>query len=246
MAVETWFMIGAIGMALGTIPPVRDLFRRPTHRRYDAVLAGITGFAAVAYAAMALGYTEVTAGETTFFVARYIDWLVTTPLIVLYLAMLTDATRRQTLALLAVDAFVILAGIVAAFSAGSTRWAFFAAGGAGYLVLTFGLLRTLPAAVSADANARVWSLFVTLRNITVVLWTLYPIVWLLGPAGFGVLQYEMYTIVVVYLDFISKVGFVGFAALGADAIDYLTGDRVGAQTGYDPLGSETPTATDDD
>lgn len=246
MAVETWFTIGAIGMALGTIPPVRDLFRYPTHRRYDLVLAGITGFAAVAYAAMALGFTSVTAGETTFFLARYVDWLVTTPLIVLYLAMLTDATRRQTAALLAVDVFVILAGIAAAFSSSATRWAFFAAGAVGYLVLTAGLLRTLPAALSPDANARVRSLFVTLRNITVVLWTLYPIVWLLGPAGFGVLQYEMYTIVVVYLDFISKVGFVAFAALGAEAIDHLAQDRVGAQSGYDPLGSESPTATDDD
>jgi sensory rhodopsin len=55
----------------------------------------------------------------------------------------------------------------------------------------------------------------------------------------------MYTIVVVYLDFISKVGFVGFAALGADAVDRLVQDRVGAQSGYDPLASESPTATDD-
>jgi sensory rhodopsin len=245
MAVETWFAIGAIGMVLGTIPPVRDLFRYPTHRRYDLVLAGITGFAAVAYAAMALGYTEVTVAENSFYVARYVDWLVTTPLIVLYLAMLTDATRGQTAALLVVDALVILAGIGAAFSSGTLRWGLFAAGGLLYAVLAYGLLRSLLAALGSDPDPRVQSLFVTLRNITVVLWTLYPVVWLLGPAGFDVLQYEMYTIVVVYLDFISKVGFVGFAALGADAVDRLVQDRVGAQSGYDPLASESPTATDD-
>jgi len=247
MALETWFWVGAVGMVVGTLLPVRDLIRHPSHRRYDLVLAGITGFAAVAYAAMGLGFTETTTADHTIFVARYVDWLVTTPLIVAYLAMLAKPPRRTYVWLLAADVFVIAAGIAAAFTTGTLRWALFGAGALGYAVLSFGLLRQLPRALGGDPDPRVLSLFVTLRNITVVLWTLYPVVWLLGPAGVGILQYEMYTIVVVYLDFISKVGFVAFAALGADAVDRLVSPRQPEEAPAsmpDPM--ETPAATDDD
>jgi sensory rhodopsin len=245
MDIQIWFWVGAAGMVAGTLLPVRDLVRYPTHRRYDLVLAGITGFAAVAYAAMGLGFTARTVADTTVYLARYVDWLVTTPLIVAYLAMLAKPSRRTYVWLLAADVFVIGAGIAAALSVGGQRWLFFAAGAVGYVVLLYGLLRTLPRALGEDPDPRVHSLFVTLRNITVVLWTLYPVVWLLGPAGVGILQLEMYAIVVVYLDFISKVGFVAFAALGADAVDRLVTATTDSPTGT-PSPVESPTATDDD
>ncbi|SEW25343.1 bacteriorhodopsin [Halobacterium jilantaiense] len=245
MALTTWFWVGAVGMVVGTVLPLRDMIRYPSHRRYDLVLAGITGLAAIAYAAMGLGFTETTVADHTIFVARYIDWLVTTPLIVAYLAMLARPARRTYVWLLVADIFVIAAGIGAAFTDGTLRWALFAAGALGYLVLAFGLLRVLPRSLGSNPDPRVHSLFVTLRNITVVLWTLYPVVWLLGPAGFGLLQYEMYTIVVVYLDFISKVGFVAFAAIGVDAVDRLVTATRDASTAT-PSPVEAPSATDDD
>jgi len=248
MALETWFWVGTVGMVAGTLLPLRDMVRYPSHRRYDAVLAGITGFAAIAYAAMGLGLTATTVGEHTVYIARYVDWLVTTPLIVLYLAMLAKPSSRRTYVwLLVADVFVIGAGIAAALNPGSQRWLFFAAGAAGYVVLLYGLLRVLPRSLGSDPDPRVRALFVTLRNITVVLWTLYPVVWMLSPAGIGILQAEMYTIVVVYLDFISKVAFVAFAALGADAVDRLVTatTATGSSTSMpDPM--ETPAATDDD
>ena len=245
MALTTWFWVGTVGMVAGTLLPLRDLFRYPSHRRYDLVLAGITGLAAIAYAAMGLGLTETTVADHTIFVARYVDWLVTTPLIVAYLAMLAKPARRTYVWLLVADVFVIGAGIAAAFTTGTLRWALFAAGAVGYVVLAYGLLGVLPRSLGSDPDPRVRSLFVTLRNITVVLWTLYPVVWLLGPAGIGILQYEMYTIVVVYLDFISKVGFVAFAALGADAVDRLVTATTAATAGS-PSPVEAPAATDDD
>ena len=246
MALTTWFWVGTAGMLAGTLLPLRDLLRYPSHRRYDLVLAGITGFAAVAYATMGLGLTATTVGDNTVYLARYVDWLVTTPLIVGYLAMLAKPSRRTYVWLLAADVFVIAAGIAAALSVGGQRWLFFAAGGVGYVVLAYGLLRTLPQALGADPDPRVHSLFVTLRNITVVLWTLYPVVWLLSPAGIGILQVEMYTIVVVYLDFISKVAFVAFAALGADAVDRLVTTTTADSPASTPSPVESPTATDDD
>ncbi|MCF2206774.1 bacteriorhodopsin [Halobacterium salinarum] len=232
MALTTWFWVGAVGMLAGTVLPIRDCIRHPSHRRYDLVLAGITGLAAIAYLTMGLGITATTVGDRTVYLARYIDWLVTTPLIVLYLAMLARPGRRTSAWLLAADVFVIAAGIAAALTTGVQRWLFFAVGAAGYAALLYGLLGTLPRALGDDPRVR--SLFVTLRNITVVLWTLYPVVWLLSPAGIGILQTEMYTIVVVYLDFISKVAFVAFAVLGADAVSRLVAADAAAPATTEP------------
>ncbi|MFB6072956.1 MAG: bacteriorhodopsin [Halobacterium sp.] len=219
MDATTWFWVGAAGMFLGTLLPVRDLLRRPKHRRYNLVLAGVTGVATVAYAAMALGYGAVTVDGHTVYLARYADWLLTTPLLVLYLAMLARPSTRTYVALVGLDVVVIGAGVAAALTPTATKWLYYAVGGVAYLGLLYGLERTLPAALGDDADPRVDAMFTTLRNLTVVLWTLYPVVWVLAPTGVGVLQPEMEAIVVVYLDFISKVGFVGYAAFGSVAVE---------------------------
>ncbi|MCD2204782.1 bacteriorhodopsin [Halobacterium sp. KA-6] len=223
MTPETWFWIGAVGMTLGTMLPVRDAVRNPARRRFDAVLVGVTGVAAVAYALMALGVGALPMDGFTVQLARYADWLVTTPLLVLYLAMLSRPGRRTYVGLVVADVVVITAGVGAALTPAPEKWAFYAVGCLAYVALLYGLLRTLPAALGEDADPRVDATFTTLRNLTVVLWTLYPVVWLLAPTGLGVLRPEMEAIVVVYLDFISKVGFVAFAVLGADAIDRVVG-----------------------
>ncbi|MGB9964941.1 bacteriorhodopsin [Halobacterium hubeiense] len=233
MTPETWFWVGAVGMALGTLLPVRDAVRNPRRWRFDAVLAGVTGVAAVAYVLMALGVGALPMDGFTVQLARYADWLVTTPLLVLYLAMLSRPPRRTYVGLVVADVVVIAAGVGAALSPVPEKWAFYVVGCVAYAALVWGLMRTLPAALGDDADPRVDATFTTLRNLTVVLWTLYPVVWLLAPTGLGVLQPEMEAIVVVYLDFISKVGFVAFAVLGADAVDRVLGAADRAATPAD-------------
>ncbi|MFB6270003.1 MAG: bacteriorhodopsin [Halobacterium sp.] len=245
MEPTTWFWVGAVGMAIGTAFPLKDYLSDPSHGRYDAVLAGVTGFAAVAYALMALGVGSMQVADYTVHLARYGDWLVTTPLLVLYLGLLSRPSVRTYVLLIGADVVVIAAGVGAALTPSAQKWAFFGVGCVAYLVLLYGLLRTLPKALGDDPDPRVEATFTTLRNLTVVLWTLYPVVWLLAPTGLGVLQAEMEAIVVVYLDFISKVGFVAFAVLGADAIDRLVADDAAArQSALDV--TETPTPADDD
>ncbi|RLM52978.1 bacteriorhodopsin, partial [Halorubrum sp. Atlit-26R] len=87
---------------------------------------------------------------------------------------------------------------------------------------------------------RVRAVFGTLRNITVVLWTLYPVVWLLAPTGFGVLTPATEMLVFVYLDVVSKVGFVVVAVAGADALDRLGADR-GVDADGDRVASDAAT-----
>ena len=51
-----------------------------------------------------------------------------------------------------------------------------------------------------------------LRAFLVVLWLVYPVIWLVGPNAVGVMDVETTALVVSYIDIVSKVGF-GLIAL---------------------------------
>jgi len=60
-----------------------------------------------------------------------------------------------------------------------------------------------------------------LRNLTVVRWSIYPVVWLLGPFGLGLLLVETEAMVVTYLDLLANVGIVVIAVNGREALAVL-------------------------
>jgi sensory rhodopsin len=211
-----WLWVGAGGMAVGTLPALYRLATDPENRVFAAVLTAVTGIAAVAYVAMATGYGAVTVGGASVEAVRYADWLATTPLMVLYLGFLSRPGRRVLVALVAADVAVVLSGAAATLVTGAARYALFGVGVVAYLGLVGLLVRTLPRRASFE-SARVAAAFVTLRNLTVVVWTLYPVVWLLAPTGVGLLLPDTKVLVMTYLDLVSKVGFVAVAvrAMGA-------------------------------
>ena len=236
-----WAWIGAVGMIAGTLPSLWLWYRRPSEWAYFATLGGVTGIAALAYVAMGFDVGNVATAGGVLPVARYADWLLTTPLLILYLALLAQPSRQVIVALIAVDIVVIAGGIVAVVTAGFLSWAAFGVATLAYVGLVYGLLAVLPKSAASQPD-RVRAVFGTLRNITVVLWTLYPVVWLLAPTGLGLLTVSTEMLVFVYLDFVSKVGFAVVAVASADAIRYVDtpvdGDRPAATTEAAALGDD--------
>jgi sensory rhodopsin len=216
---ETWAALGAVGMALGTLPPVWGLRTDPAHRREYLTLFGVTAVAAVAYTFMAFGIGDISVGAvgTELSVPRYVDWLITTPLILLFLTMLGDTGRGPLARLVVADIALLVLGGIAVALAGPARWVAFGAGVGCFGILVYDLLRRLPRQTTFP-NDRVRGLFVTLRNLTVVLWTLYPVAWLLAPTGIGLLTRDMTMLVIAYLDLVSKAAFVALAVDGMAAL----------------------------
>ncbi|SFR52278.1 bacteriorhodopsin [Halogeometricum limi] len=217
LTVTLWLWVGAVGMALGTLVPLGRFVRDEESRVYTAVLTGVTAIAAVAYALMAQGYAVSLPGLEGVELVRYVDWLLTTPLMVLYLGLLSRSGPRVYAALVAADVVVVTSGVVAAALSGPTRYVAFGVGAVAYLVLSYLLLRTLPRRASFQSGDHV-ATFTTVRNLTVVVWSLYPVVWLLAPTGVGLLLPETQVLVMTYLDLVSKVGFVVVAVRGLDGI----------------------------
>ena len=224
--ITTWFTLGLLGELFGTavLAYGYTLVPEETRKRY-LLLVSIPGIAIFAYILLTLGVGKISAaGGNTVYVVRYVDWLLTTPINVLYLGLLAHATREDIGKLVGLQALTIIFGMAGALVSGALSYALFALGSVCFGGVVYLLYKDVADAATASLSDVEDSLYRTLRNFVVVLWSVYPVVWLLGEAGVGLMDVETASLVIVYLDVVTKVGF-GIIALNAwITMDVVTSD----------------------
>jgi bacteriorhodopsin len=226
-----WLWIGTIGMFLGMLYFIARGWGVKDRERQEfyIITIFIAAIAFTNYLAMALGFGLTTVefgGEpVAIYWARYTDWIFTTPLLLIDLALLAGATRNQITALVGLDALMIGTGAVATlnnqgatFGVGANRLIWWGVSTAFLLVLLYFLFGTLTDRVT-QMNPELQSTFTTLRNIIVVIWLVYPVWWIVGTEGLGLIGLYSETAGYMVLDLTAKIGF-GFILLsGRDAIE---------------------------
>lgn len=211
--ISTWFALGTVGMALGTIVLAYGyrLIPHENYRRYSTLVA-VPFIAFVAYGLMALGIGEMTTLEgNTIFPVRYLDWLLTTPLHILYLGLLAGVAMRTLYKSLALMAATIIFGFAGAVLVPPFKWPAFILGSVAFGAVVYYAYYDFDDAAQTKDDMTI-ATFRKLRAFLVVLWLVYPVIWLLAPAGFGVMNIETTTMVVSYIDVVAKVG-LGLIAL---------------------------------
>jgi len=179
---------------------------------YEYVIAiTIPVWSAIAYMAMALDQgTVVVQGQITYY-ARYADWVVTTPLLLVALgltAMYYLPKKNWTIigALVVADVIMILCGLIGDISRYPIRYVYFAIGTAALLVIfwiTWGpLLR-----IADSQGPELGRVYRRVAAYLTLFWVGYPLTWILGPSGIRVLSQNVDTILFVVLPIFSKVGF---------------------------------------
>jgi len=221
MSLTAWFSLGAAGMVLGTLVLAYGYRWIPgADRRRYAILVAVPLIAVVAYVLMALGLTAIETGNgRPVFVARYADWLLTTPLHVLYLGLLAGVSAGLRYRVAGLMAATIVFGFAGALVAPPLKWVLFLAGSAAFAGVVYYTLHDFDAAARERDETTV-AVFRKLRAFLVVLWLIYPFIWLLAPVGLGLMNTETTALVVAYLDVVAKVGF-GLIALSGQL---ATGD----------------------
>lgn len=208
--------IGALGMLggaasfayLGTQSP-------PGTRHFYAITFFIALIAFISYLVMATGGGATLVGDRLFYYARYVDWLFTTPLLLLDLALLALARPGRNVGLIsgiiALDVFMILTGLWAGATEGAGRYLLWFISTVAMIALLYLVVTRLFAAARTQSPG-VQQIFKTLAVLTVFLWSLYPIVWLLGTEGFGAVGLTVEVFLFLVLDLLAKIGF-GFLLL---------------------------------
>jgi len=238
-----WLLIGTVGMLLGMLYFVAAGWGEddPRKQEFYVITIFVPAIAAVSYLAMSLGYgvttIQLNGAERTIYWARYADWLFTTPLLLMDLALLADADRNTIATLVGLDVAMVITGLMGALTnrgalglgPEAVRLIWWGVSTAFFVVLLYFLFGVL----SRQAGRRpgeVGQLFATLRNLTVVLWTAYPVVWLIGTEGLGFIGLSLETAAFMVLDLLAKVGFGLILVQSRSALDRAT-STAGAPAG---------------
>lgn len=129
-------------MTVATFTFLGLAFTKPrTNRIFHYITAGITMVAAIAYYSMGanLGWTpigvefsrsdsDVRGVNREIFYVRYIDWFITTPLLLLDLLLTAGMPWPTILWVILVDEVMIVTGLVGALVHSQYKWGYFAFG----------------------------------------------------------------------------------------------------------------------
>lgn len=235
-ASETGFRalwVVCILMALASIAFFVMAARVPVQKRlFHVITAFITSIAFISYFAMATGdglswHSSVV--NTTksgvvedivkrqVFYARYVDWALTTPLLLLDLALIAGLNGSDIIITVFADLVMVLTGLFAAFGSTPTQvWGWYTIACVAFLVIVWQIgFNGRHAVANKDAKTKAFVGGISL--FTLVLWTAYPIVW--GVAD-GARRVSVDTEIIAYavLDVLAKPVFGFWLLLTHDAM----------------------------
>jgi len=135
--------------------------------------------------------------------ARYIDWLLTTPLLIIDLSLLAGLNGASIFSAVIADIVMILTGLFSAFAyRRGSKWGWYAMACIAYLWVLYTLLFTARTTARAKGN-KVQSFYTQIAVFTVVVWTAYPIIWALAD-GTRILSVNAEIIAYAVLDVLAK------------------------------------------
>jgi len=229
-----WYFAVCAVMAVSSIAFMAMAMGQPrTHRLFHYITAGITFVASIAYFSMGsnLGATATqvefvrigssqglnAAGTREIFYVRYIDWFVTTPLLLLDL-LLTAGVPAPTIAVtILADEIMVITGLVGALIPSSYKWGYWTFGMFAFFFVFYQLVvvgRTHARALGAAPSKT----FMRCGVLTLGIWALYPIAWGLCEGG-NVIHPDGEAIFYGILDIIAKPVFGFLLLMGHKNID---------------------------
>ena len=226
MTPEFWLWIGLVGMAGGAAAILAVGKRRTQEEETDTILHGVVPvIAAVSYFAMAIGQgamllpldADPATPERVFYFARYIDWSLTTPLLLLALAvsaMHSGVRRKGAVAgLLLSDLLMIVTALF--FGLTTTpwvKWTWYAISCGAFVAVYYGIWVQLREE-SAKERHGVHAAFRRDAAFLSVVWLAYPLVLAVGEDGLRLVSPTLSVALITVLDILAKVVFGLMATL---------------------------------
>ena len=218
MTVTFWLWVGTVGMSAGMVLLFFPMQRNTSvEEQGDGIAHFLVPMVAMTlYLLIALGYGSVMRPSgRVFYYGRYIDWSITTPL--LLLSLVSGAVRGHTrkrgaliAGLIFSDVYMIATGFVAGWTDDpSLKWWFYTLSCLSFVAiygLLFGAFRTLSLSSPEGAPYR------KKATALAILWFAYPIIFLVGQEGFRLWSPLLDAILFTVVDLLAKVAYGLWAA----------------------------------
>jgi len=226
-----WYFAVCAVMTVSTLLFAGMGFQRPSSDRiFHYITASITLVAAIAYFTMGanLGFTpigvefhrhdhRVAGAYREIFYVRYIDWVITTPLLLLDLLLTCGMPWPTILFVILLDEVMIVCGLVGALVQSRYKWAYFVFGCAALLYVVYKLAITGRRRAFSLGND-VHRVYTSCGVLTLFVWFLYPIAWGVSEGG-NVIAPDSEAIFYGILDIIAKPVFGALLLFGHRGID---------------------------
>ncbi|ROV98780.1 hypothetical protein VMCG_06788 [Cytospora schulzeri] len=230
-----WFFTVCAIMGVSTLVFMGLAMTKPrTHRLFHYITAGITAVACISYWTMGsgLGQTPIqaefvrpgsskvfAAGTREIFYVRYIDWFVTTPLLLTDLLLTAGLPWPTILITILADEIMIVCGLVGALTQTSYKWGYWVFGMFAFFFVVYELVFDGRRHANALGGS-VQRTFLHCGVLTIFLWFLYPIAWGLAEGG-NVIHPDSEAIFYGILDILAKPVFGFLLVFGHNKIDPL-------------------------
>lgn len=192
------------------------------YRTLYVLNALINGTAAISYFAMATGIGgSITREEKhnhfgsvrEVLVPRYVDWAITTPLLLLDLTLLAGLPVGEILIAIFADLVMIFTGLISALHQDLRyRWGFYVFSCSAMLYVFYALVGSARS-YAFVRSPKVGALYNQLSLALIVLWTGYPIAFFLGE-GKGIVSADVEVLIFAVLDVLAKPVW-GFALIAS-------------------------------
>ncbi|MCJ1261909.1 ion channel activity [Lobaria immixta] len=226
-----WYYAVTAIMFVSTLAIIGLSFTKPrSHRIFHYITGAITLVASIAYFTMGsdLGQTpigvefvrsnsKVHGIYREIFYVRYIDWVITTPLLLLDLLLTAGLPWPTILYTILIDEVMIITGLVGALVQSSYKWGYFTFGFVAFLWV--GWTITWTARKHAVAlGPEISRTYLICGVWTIFLWFLYPIAWGLSEGG-NVIAPDSEAVFYGILDILAKPVFGALLLWGHRNID---------------------------
>lgn len=229
---KAWLFVGAGGMALGAVA-IAVLGTRLARQSHHAVTSFfVCAIAACLYLLMAFGQgvglltdhsllfhpggvIDTVSARLVYF-GRYIDWVFTTPLLLVGLIGVGMAHSSREAgrsrgsiigAAIGADVLMIVTGLLGSLSlSNGHKYTWFAISCVFFLIVLGVIWGPVRAAAAAQGPA-VAGLYNRLLGTLTALWFIYPVLWLLGTEGTSSISLSSEVVVFTIIDLTAKVGF---------------------------------------
>lgn len=174
-----------------------------------AVLVPVIAGLSYLLAAYGIGY--VTVDGSTVNVVRYIDWIITTPILMYLLAYAMIPNSQEMWQTFSRWGVLILAvnvcGLAAELVGGTFKALLFTLSSLIYLSVLYLVIDRLLVLDQYDLSDQQRYFALLMAWVILILWTGYPVVWILGPSGIAAFSAALTVGAFGVLDVLTKIGF---------------------------------------
>jgi len=191
------FWIGALIFAVSTL--MFAFIENRSHRRnmFNSHVF-VSFFTAISYFVMALALATVSAenGQPIYW-TRWLFYIGSCSILTLDIATIAKKPNVKKAEVAVFTALTMFCGFLASIIITVDRWWFFGLSTAAYIGMLYTLFKH-----SNDENS-----ISSIMWFVMLTWSLFPVVWVLAPTGFGILAVDVEAILYLALDLVTKIGF---------------------------------------